>query len=390
MRKFIACLLLGALLGMIPRLLPAQQNQSAQRSNTEIEALKKRVSELEKQLQTVENADKMDLQAKLAEANAKLADAEFGKFERKLKDSNDKWLQGWSSWFVGVIGFLVVVIGGVGAIFWFWLRSRANQLIADEVEKNLTGFKEALKELGILKNQLGILEREYAAYILEGFINQLLGDEHRHPESIKVLREEVLLQILGDKRYDLAVRHKAGEVLAARRSSRLVSPTLELLNSVLDSNLDIDYFYIDYFYTEHRLGSFVNFLGYIYTPEAYQGLTRFLNRLLTEDPKHKDLFLMKTVFSLAWVSIKLDNRDSVSILRKAMSHFQHPGHKDLSALVEYFDRLNEPEGIKEILINHATSGMPDVKNKCLELLQKHDPEFVKEQRAKETTNNSEA
>ena len=58
---------------------------------------------------------------------------------------------------------------------------------------------------------------------------------------------------------------------------------------------------------------------------------------------------MKTVFSLAWVSIKLDNRDSVSVLRKAMSHFQHPGHKDLSALVEYFDRLNEPAGIKEIL-----------------------------------------
>ena len=85
MRKFIACLLLGALLGMIPRLLPAQQNQSAQRSNTGIEALKKRVSELEKQLQTVENADKMDLQAKLAEANAKLADAEFGKFEEEVE-----------------------------------------------------------------------------------------------------------------------------------------------------------------------------------------------------------------------------------------------------------------------------------------------------------------
>ena len=49
MQKFIACLLLVALLGMISPLLSAQQNQSSQQSDPEIEALKKRVSELEKQ-----------------------------------------------------------------------------------------------------------------------------------------------------------------------------------------------------------------------------------------------------------------------------------------------------------------------------------------------------
>ncbi len=65
-------------------------------------------------------------------------------------------------------------------------------------------------------------------------------------------------------------------------------------------------------------------------------------------------------------------------------------HEALCNLARYFDILNEPIGIKEILINHATSGMPDVKTKCLELLQKHDPEFVKEQRARETTDNSDA
>ena len=169
MKKFIACLLLGSLLGMIPPLLPAQQNQSAQQSNPEIEALKKRISELEKQLQTVENVEKMDLQAKLADANAKLADVEFGKFERKLKDSNDKWLQGWSSWFVGVIGFFVIVIGGVGAIFWFWLRSKTDGLIADTVEKNLNGFKEAVSEQDQIKKQLRGLEKEHAASTLGGF-----------------------------------------------------------------------------------------------------------------------------------------------------------------------------------------------------------------------------
>ena len=102
MQKFIACLLLVVLLGMMPLLLPAQQNQNAQKADTEIEALKKRISEIEKQLQTVENVEKLDLQAKLAEANAKLANAEFGKFERQLWDSNSEWLRNWIAVF-GVI-----------------------------------------------------------------------------------------------------------------------------------------------------------------------------------------------------------------------------------------------------------------------------------------------
>ena len=85
---------------------------------------KKRVSEIEKQLQTMENVEKLDLQAKLAEANAKLANAEFGKFERELKDSNDKWLRD------GVLGsvsrcnwsFCLAINDRVGAVFWFWLK----------------------------------------------------------------------------------------------------------------------------------------------------------------------------------------------------------------------------------------------------------------------------
>ena len=100
MKEFIACLLLVALLGMISPPLPAQQNQNSQKANTQVEALEKRVSELEKQLQIVENVEKLDLQAQLAEANAKLANAEFSKFERDLRDSNDEWLRN-----CGVHGF---------------------------------------------------------------------------------------------------------------------------------------------------------------------------------------------------------------------------------------------------------------------------------------------
>ena len=79
------------------------------------------------------------------------------------------------------------------------------------------------------------------------------------------------------------------------------------------------------------------------------------------------------------------------MLIRAMSHFEHPGHEDLGNLAEYFDIFNEPEGIKEILTNHVTSeasGMEDVEERCLELLQKHDPEFVEQWRASETTENS--
>ena len=403
MKEFIACLLLVALLGMIPPLLPAQQNQSAQKSDPEIEALKKRVSELEKELQTVENVEKMDLQAKLAEANTKLINAGVDKYKWELRDSNDKWLRNWGIFF---LGFLSVV--GVG--IWSWVKRRTNQLIANTVEKNLNGFKEALKELDILKNQqrvlkteadifeksfketvdqldilknqLGVVEKAHAASMLEDFYYLSLHEEHDHPEQIKALSEEALLQVFEDANYRLELRYRAAKVLTVRKSPRLVSSLLKFLNLVLDSDSDIN------FTTESLMRGFVDLLGHIYTQEAYQGLKKFLNRLLTEDPKHKDLFLMWTVLSLTWVSVELNIRDSVSIVREAMSHFQHPGNKDLSVLVKSFDRFNEPAGIKEILTQHVTDGMTDVENRCLELLQKHDPEFVAEWRARKTTDNS--
>ena len=262
MRKFIACLLLVALLGIIPLLLPAQQNQSTQKSDPGIEALKKRVSELVKQLQTIENVEKMDLQAKPAKANAKLTDTDFEKFERKLRDSNNEWLRTWSSWFLGIflgiITIFVAILGGVSAVFWSWLRSRANQLIETEVEKNLNGFKETLKESDILKNQLGELEEAVVVSMLEGTFEPDLGSELGFPEenkarredALKELREETLLKIFTNEKYHLAIRHRAAEVLA-RKSPPLVAPVLQLLNSTLDLDADIDS------ESEHRLRNYV-------------------------------------------------------------------------------------------------------------------------------------
>ena len=383
MKKFITCLLLGALFGMIPPPLPAQQNQ-----NQEIEALKKRVSELEKQLQTVENVEKLDLQAKLADANAKLANAEFGKFERELRDSNRNWLRNWNI-------FFLAIVAAVGLAFVFMVKS----VVADRVEKNLNGFKEAMDEQDVIKNDLRVLKKDRAASMLKDIIHIYFSDEHPYPEQIKALPEEDLLQVFTDEIYDLIIRHKAVETLANRKSPRLVSPLLEFLNSMVNSGSDF------HFDAKDRLCNCVNLLVKIPTPETYQGLTKFLNRLLAENLKHKEVFLTWTAFSLADVSVELNKKDSVPILRKAIPYLdphQLPAPTDLlpmdfyrsnalSDLAEYFDIFNEPEGIKEILTNHLTdkiSSLEGVEEKCLELLQKHDPEFVEEWRSRETTENS--
>ena len=388
MQKFIACLLLGALLGMIPPLLPAQQNQSMQKSDLEIEALKKRVSELEKQLQAVENVEKMDLQTKLAEANTKLANVEFGKFRRELRDSNDEWLKRWSSWFVGVIGFFVLVIGGVGAVFWFWLRSRADQLITDEVEKSIDRFKEIVGQVEMMKNELRELKTEHAASMLKSIIHSYFKDENSYPEHIKALPEELLLQVFDDERYDIEVRYRAAEALSHRKSPRLVSPLLEFLNSAIHSERN---------WTEERRGQrafnpciFVGFLEKIRTPEVYQGLAKFLNRLLTENPRHKDLFLEETVFSIMWIGAHLNMGDAVPVLARAVIDLADLEDRleSLDFLVTHFDRFNEPKGIKEILEWHVaneTSDVEDLEDRCLELLESYDPEFVEEWKARKAT-----
>ena len=381
MRKFIAFLLLGALLGMILPLLPAQQNQDVQQSDPEIEALKKRILELEKQLQIVENIEKMDLQTKLAEANTKLINADFGTFKKELKADNEEQMRGWSHWFFGILGIIVVISGGA---VWLLLKS----LIADGVEKNLNGFKEAVGQVKVMKDELRELEKKHVVSILETIIGYGLQEERYYPEPIKKLQEETLLQILDDETCRPAIRYKAAEVLLARKSSQLVSPLLNLLNSLVNSDSDLGL-------VTNSPEDGVIFLRQIATLEAHQGLEEFLNRLLTEDLKRKDWFLRETVFSLADVSAKLDMRDSGPILKAAIPDMKNLQleHKALCDLARHFDILNEPACIKGILINHVTSessGMEEVGDRCLELLQKHDPEFVEGWRAREATDNSNA
>ena len=252
-------------------------------------------------------------------------------------------------------------------------------MIADTVKKNLNRFEEAVKAQDLIKNQVGVLEKQYVASVLAGVIDRDLLDEHHHPGHIKALREETLLQVFDDdETYYPTLRYKAAEVLAARKSPRLIPPLLNLLNSLADSDLDVHDRY-----TIAPLPTWtdaVKFLAYMHTPEAYEGLKKFLNYLLTDNPKSKDWFLEETVSSLVQVGIKLNMGDSVPILRRAIPYLNNPPleRESLGELAIYFDIFNEPVGIKEILSQPVTGGMSDVEVTCLKLLKKHDPRYVEE------------
>ena len=64
--------------------------------------------------------------------------------------------------------------------------------------------------------------------------------------------------------------------------------------------------------------------------------------------------------------------------------------KYIIKLAGYFDKFTEPEGIKEILITHGQNLPSEVVDKYLELLEKHDLEFVEKWRAENTTNDAES
>ncbi len=382
MKQFIVCLLLGALFGGIPPPIPGQQNQSSKHAAQEIQALKNRVSKLEKQLQIVENVEKLELQAKLSEANTKLLNAEFGKFERGLRDSNDEWLIKW-----GI--FILAIVSVVGVAFWFALKS----LIANGVEKNLDGFKEAVGQVELMKNQLADLEEAVVYSMLERTFEPDLGSELDYPreskarreDNIKGFREETLVKVFHNEKYLLAVRHKAAEILA-RKSPPLISPAVNLLNLALDSDSETPP------ESEHQLRYYVYLLGKIHTAESCQALKGFLVRQLTEKPKHRDLFLTWTVFSLGLVSVRLDMKSVVPILKAAIPHMKQPYAESqaLRDLAKHFDIFDEPEGIKEIMDHHGPSLPSEVIDRCLELLQKHDPAFVETWRTQNAQDNTES
>lgn len=384
MKKFISYLLLATLISIVVFPSFAQQNQNTPITGTDVEALQKRVSDLESKLQTVENVEKMELAAKLADAQAKLLNIEIEKYKRGLKDENDDWLRTWSIWFVSIIGFLVLILGGG---FWYWLRSKADQLIANEVEKRINRFQEAFDQVTRVNEELRILEKEHAVTVLDNFNPGYPVELEWHTESIKALSEEMLLSIFNDTTRELEIRWAAADVLVIRKSERLFTPMLTFLNSIVFSKIDPDIYHAR-FCDPHP---YWDWLTGFYNEETYQGLKEFIKHLIEEDSENKVIFINWTLFLLAQISLKLDLGDSVDLLKKGIPDLQEfeIASIELTTLAKYFNRFKEPEGIKDILRNGLTDKLSDAEQECLELLQDHDPDFVKEWKAQKEAANTE-
>ena len=370
-------LILGVLFGIFVFFLFMQKEHNTKELVSQIDSVKERLTVLEIPPQTGEDAEKIKLATQLADANTKLINAGFGKFERELRDSNYEWMWKWTGFFVGIIAV-------IGVALWFVVKS----MIADRVEERLNGFKEAVDKVSILEGQIKILEKEHAISLLEDVNIPRLIELERYPRQTKALREEVLLEVFSDKTCDLGIRWTAVNVLGARKSPRLVSPVLNYLNSVVDSDIDWGISRA----TDRYPYLFLSRLSDIHNEETYQGLKNFLNRMIKENPKNKNIFLPWTVFSLAHLGIELDIKDSIDMLREVIPDLKEieQDEIELITLAKYFDKFKEHEGIKEILTNDLTEGMPDVETRCLELLPKRYSNFVKDWKEKKETTNTES
>ena len=161
--------------------------------------------------------------------------------------------------------------------------------------------------------------------------------------------------------------------------------TLKLLDSIIDSKLELD------FDRGRYLKHIVNLCSYINAQETCDEFAIFLNRLLTEDLKQRDLLITGIVFLIADISLQLDRGNSVAMLRRGIPHLNLRGEHDRPILlVKFFDRFNEPTGIEDFLNHHGTGLTSDDEQTCLDLLQRHNPEFVANWRAQHTTDDVES
>ena len=378
MKLNIIYLLLIALLGIIVSASIAQQNQNIPKTDTEVEKLKKRITELEGKLKIVENVEKMELAARLAEAQAKLIDTEFGKLKLELKDSNQQWLRNW-------IFIILGILSVVGFTLWKRLTTKMDGLIENEVNKRLTDFEGAIEKVKILEPKVRILNKEHAASVLERF--RSYRPEH-YPEQVKELEEQAILDVFSDETRHLEYRMKAAEVLANRESAELVSPVLKCLNSYIDSDFDWDQDYR----TQHLLCYLIDFIQPVNMTKTYETLNRFLEQLLSEKPEVKRFIITSITISLVNANSELNKKNSVSVIRNALPilDIQSDDEDALRDLVEYFNKFQEYEAIKEMLTNGLTERIPEVEEQCLELLPEQYSDFVKDWKEKKEDTNTES
>ena len=240
-----------------------------------------------------------------------------------------------------------------------------------EVEKSLNGFKDGLKQVNKLKDELGILGKAYAVSVLGNFINKSMKEQSYYRKHVDPLSPETLNDIFYDKKYSAPIRQVAASIMIERKIPQFVSSYFESINSAVDTDIDD---------MEHNVLKFcIHYFRFSHTDESYQELKKFLERLLTDKLKHRDFYLTSTVFVIADISIKMNTDDLVQIMLRALPFLDEKQISvgNMQILVEYFKKFQQPQGIKEILKFNLEEKIIWLESKCLEILQEHDPEFVR-------------
>ena len=383
MKMSIVFLILLVLLSGIFFYLLMRQNHNQQKLESEYESLQERLAALEIQPQTGEDAEKIKLATQLTNANTKLINAGFSKFERELRDSNYKWLWGWTTFFVAIVAIVVTV---TGVAFWVVVKS----MIANRVEENLKGFQESVEQVKIQQERIRIIERDYAAQMLEAPDEISEGGEYIYPETVRSLSEQTVIDVIYHKTYSIYVRIRAAEIFKKRNPVQSLPVLLEMVNSFLDTDIykdeDID--------TIWHLRDLVPLFKDIHNDKTYRGLSKLLGRVvkLKEDTDLKKAYLNWILFSLAYVGDALNTESAISRMREALPNLliSNEDSHNLENLVNYFDKFDEHEGIKEILTNGLTDNMPDVETQCLELLPERYSNFVEKWKTDKETANTES
>lgn len=239
-------------------------------------------------------------------------------------------------------------------------------------------------------NPLRSLEKEYVAFVLETLTTSEFVLEHFFPKKTIALPEQALLDVFTDGTSPLKLKYRAACSLINKESTRFVPLLLEFVNEMVDADLEIKE---ENSGTGESITEFQYLLGRLKTPEAYEGTKKFLHRLLTEDLKHKDIFIDGAIIALTDISRVLKRKDAIPMVKLALFHFVPPINEGLISVAENFGSMKEPSLLKHILMQHVTSEMPDVEEICLELLEDFDPEFVKQwhaQKANANTQNEES
>lgn len=244
-------------------------------------------------------------------------------------------------------------------------------------------FRQLKTAWELMRDRLRKREKHHAAFVLEFLKNDRIIYEYGRPPQVDALSEQALLDVFSDETSSLTVKYRAALVLfTLKKCTRFVPIYMEFLNFIVNAELDMEDLE-----TRLEVINFPDLFFELAAIGAYEEVKDFTNYLLTENPRHKNLFVYFAVVSLTELSLKLNRKDAIPILKSAISYIEYLSSDTIIEIAEYFDKFKDIVGIKDILAKHLKDETPDVEAKCLALLQKHDPEFVKKWNAeKENVN----